>query len=100
MVPPQPTTCGQEEGQSTLAGVEPPSLESLSPDAAKTIMPPATADAAVDSICCAAVAPQLASSAPQEMLQTSQPSEAAFWTAVPMSCDQYMRMVAGWPVAA
>src|SRR6478752_3101321 len=76
-VPPQPTTCGQEDGASTFAGVALPSLESLSPEAAKTIMPRAVALAAADSI-----------------------SLAAFSTAVAMSCDQYMRMVADLPVAA
>src|SRR6202035_5628744 len=99
-VPPQPTTCGHDEGASTLAGVDPPSLESLSPDAAKTAMPNGVAVDAADSICCAAGAPQTASSAPQLMEHTSHPSCAAFCTALAMSCDQYMRMVAGLPVAA
>ena len=99
-MPPHPMTWGQEAGQSTLAGVDPPSPESLSPDAAKTIMPRSVAVAAADSISSAGSVPQVFSSAPQEMEQTSHPSFAAFWTAVAMSCDQYMRMVAGLPVAA
>src|ERR1700758_3021720 len=39
IVPPQPMTHGDDEGRSTLAGVGPPSLESLSPAAAKMDMP-------------------------------------------------------------
>src|SRR5690348_4350834 len=50
LVPPQPTTCGQEAGRSTLAGLLPPSEESLSPEAAKTIMPPSVAAVAACSI--------------------------------------------------
>ena len=51
MVPPQPTENGLEEGRSTLAGSAPPSEESLSPDAAKTIMPAlAAASAAAFSL--------------------------------------------------
>src|ERR1700691_3964326 len=88
LVPPQPTTCGQEDGTSTLAGVGPPSPESLSPEAPNTIMPAAVAAVAAASICCAAAAPQLASSDPQEMEQTSHPSAVAFCTAEGMSCDQ------------
>src|SRR6201996_3357211 len=38
LVPPQPITCGAEAGRSTLARFGPPSLESLSPEAANTIM--------------------------------------------------------------
>src|SRR6185437_878052 len=37
-VPPQPMMCGQDAGQSTFAGVGPPSDESLSPEAANTSM--------------------------------------------------------------
>ena len=55
---------------------------------------------AVCSICLPAVEPHSASSEPQEIEQTSHPSLAAAWTAAPMSCDQYMRMVAAFPVAA
>ncbi|HEY1884784.1 MAG TPA: hypothetical protein VGG86_01890 [Roseiarcus sp.] len=88
-MPPQPTTNGDEEGRSTFAGVGPPSLESLSPDAAKTVMPAAAAALAaafnlsaksMPAACPAAC--QLASSVPQEMEQTSHPSAAAAEIAV------------------
>src|SRR5208337_5171126 len=39
VVPPHPMTFGQDAGQSTLAGVVPPSDESLSPEAAQTRTP-------------------------------------------------------------
>jgi len=80
-------TWGQEEDNPRWPCV-PPSLESLSPAAAKTIMPASVAVCAADSICSAAVLPQLASSEPQEMVQTSQPSVPANSTAEAMSCDQ------------
>ena len=73
-VPPQPITCGAEAGRSTLAGLGPPSLESLSPEAANTTMPAAVAAAAACSMSLPACAPHLASSAPQEIEHTSQPS--------------------------
>src|SRR5450631_4095017 len=53
-VPPQATTWGQLAGVSTLAAFGPPSDESLSPDAANTTIPAATAAAAACSISCAA----------------------------------------------
>ena len=87
-VPPQPMTCGAEAGRSTLARPGPPSLELLLPEAAKTTIPAAVAAAAVCSIASPAAAPQLASSAPQEIEQTSQPSAVAAATALAMSCDQ------------
>ena len=50
VVPPHPTTLGHEEGASTFAGSSPPSWESLSPEAAKTIIPCAVALCAAASI--------------------------------------------------
>src|SRR5580658_19541 len=85
VVPPQPMTCGAEAGRSTLAGVGPPSLESLSPAAAKTIIPAVVASVAACSISWPACAPHSDSSAPQEMVQTSQLSAVAARTAVAMS---------------
>src|SRR6516162_6783462 len=99
LVPPQPITWGQDDGRSTLAGVGPPSLESLSPDAAKTTIPAEVASVAACSMSWPACTPQLASSAPQEIEHTSQPSAVAARTAAAMSCAQYMRIVAGLPVA-
>src|SRR4030095_7385485 len=72
MVPPQPITWGADAGRSTLAGVDPPSLESLSPEAANTTRPAAVAAAAAFSMSCPACAPHRASSAPQEIEHTSQ----------------------------
>src|ERR1700722_12799040 len=76
-VPPQAITCGQLAGVSTLAGLAPPSDESLPPAAANTTIPAATAAAAACSMSCAATCPHSASSEPHEIEHTSQPS----WTA-------------------
>jgi hypothetical protein len=84
-VPPQAITCGQLAGVSTLAGFGPPSEESLSPEAANTTIPAATAAAAVCSIYSAAGLPHCASSDPQEIEQTSQSSWIAARTAAAMS---------------
>ena len=43
LVPPQPMTKGDDEGRSTLAGLGPPSEESLSPADVKMVMPAAVA---------------------------------------------------------
>src|SRR6185437_5537777 len=88
LVPPQPMTCVHEAGKSTLAGLVPPSEESLSPEAAKTIMPLPVAAVATCSIFWAAVSPQFASSDPHEIEQTSQPSAAAAWTPGAISLAQ------------
>src|SRR2546421_11413727 len=90
-VPPHPMTCGQEAGRSTLARVGPPSLDSLSPDAANTIIPARVASVAASSISIPARlswALQFASSEPQEIEHTSQPSAVAARMAAAISCDQ------------
>jgi hypothetical protein len=81
VVPPHPTIDGQLAGQSTLVAFGPPSLLSLSPDAAKTTVPAVTAASA--AACMSAHDPSPvpgfheASSAPQEIENTSQPSFVA-----------------------
>src|ERR1700677_754775 len=98
-VPPQATTCGQLAGVSTLAAFGPPSDESLSPAAANTIIPASAAATTACSMSRAAALPQSASSHPQEIEHTSQPSAVAARTAEAMSSAQYIRIAAGLPVA-
>jgi hypothetical protein len=67
------------------------SLESLSPDAAKTTMPDAVPSSAVLSMspaACELCARQFASSEPHEIEHTSHPSAVAARTAAAMSADQ------------
>src|SRR5258708_28421292 len=76
VVPPHPMTCGHDAGRSTLALVGPPSLESLSPDAANTTIPARVASAAATSMSAPASlfsAFQFASSVPHEIEHTPHP---------------------------
>src|SRR5579859_1421508 len=70
-VPPQPSTCGLDEGKSTL--LEPsvaPSLEPLSPEATVMVTPRAAASCATWSMVCIDCAVQLDSGFPQLMETT------------------------------
>jgi hypothetical protein len=83
LVPPQPTTCGLEDGKSQ-SGWPPswsPSSDRLSPLAAKITDPWATASAHAWSKDWQAALPQESSDAPHEMLIVAHPSSQACLTA-------------------